>query len=148
VIDYKQNPAYLGWAENILGVNFAGNPAVWLTSLDQAGNILGVVVFSSFTKGNCEVTVAAVDPRFITRRFAIAVAAYAFIQMECRRVTAMIAVENAKSLSLAQRLGFRMEGTAREWFPGGDAYILGLLKKDCDWLKDSHGKQPRHPSDS
>lgn len=147
MIDFRQNPVYLAYAEHILGVSFAGAPATWLTSLDQAGNILGVVVFSRFTTGNCEVTVAATDPRFISRKFAIAVAAYAFIQMECRRVTAMIAVGNEKSLSLAQRLGFRMEGTCRDWFQSGDAYILGLLKKDCDWLKDTHG-QPTATSSS
>ena len=101
---------------------------------------LNPLVFSRFTTGNCEVTVAATDPRFITRRFALAVAAYAFVQMECRRVTAMIEVGNEKSLSLAQRLGFRMEGTCKDWFQSGDAYILGLLKKDCAWLKDLHGQ--------
>jgi RimJ/RimL family protein N-acetyltransferase len=83
--------------------------------------------------------VAARDVRFISKRFAYAVAFYPFIQLACRRVTAFIAVDNAKSLSLAQRLGFRVEGIAKSWFPASDAYILGLTREECKWLKDFHG---------
>jgi RimJ/RimL family protein N-acetyltransferase len=145
MIDYAQRPEHLKWAESLLGQRFDARAACWLTSLDQTGKILGVVIFSRFTTGNCEITVASVDPRFISKRFAFAVAAYPFLQLDCRRVTAFIAVENAKSLSLAQRLGFRIEGTARDWFPTGDAHILGLLRQDCKFammLKEQDG-QPR-----
>lgn len=140
MIGWDQLPGDLHYAEGILGVKFDPRAATWLTSRDGLGKILGVVVFSRFTQGNCEITVAASDPRFITKRFALAVASYPFVQLECRRVTAIIAVSNAKSLSLAQQLGFRMEGTLRNWFPSGDAYILGLLREDCKWLKDTDGQ--------
>ena len=136
MIDFAQHPAYLAFAERVLGVKYDARAVTWLTSRGQNGSILGVVVFSRFTTGNCEITVAARSSHFITKRFALAVAAYPFIQMDCRRVTAIIAVENEKSLGLAQQLGFRIEGTLKEWFPSGDAKILGLLREDCKWLKD------------
>ena len=136
MIDFSQHPAYLGFAEVVLGVKFDARAVTWLTSIDQSGTILGVVVFSRFTTGNCEVTVAARTPRFLTKRFLLASCAYPFIQMDCRRVTAIVAKGHEKSLSLAQQLGFRVEGTLRDWFPSGDALILGLLRKDCKWLKD------------
>lgn len=139
MICWDQNPAYLHFAESVLGVKFDPRAATWLTSLDQGSRILGVVVFSRFTTGNCEITVASRDPRFITKKFAYAVALYPFGQLGCRRVTAIIAVDNAKSLSLAEQLGFRIEGRLRDWFPSGDAYILGLLREDCKWLKDRNG---------
>lgn len=142
MIDFAQHPAYLAFAETLLGVKFDPRTVTWLTSKSQNGSILGVVVFSRFTAGNCEITVAAVSPRFISKSFAFAVATYPFIQMNCRRVTAIIAVENVKSLSLAQQLGFGMEGTLKDWFPTGDAYILGLLRKNCKWLKDYSNGQP------
>lgn len=141
MISWDQRLQYLRWAEEVLGQKFDPSQACWLTSLSQSGNILGVVIFSRFTTGNCEITVAAKDPRFITKRFAFAVAAYPFIQCGVRRVTAFIAVDNAKSLNLAQRLGFRIEGTAKHWFPDGDAHILGLLSEDCKFLlKDENGQ--------
>lgn len=148
MIDFAQKLDYLAWANSLLGRQFdpRTESVTWLTSLDQTGNILGVVIFSRFTTGNCEITVAAKDARFISKRFAYAVAYYPFWQLQCRRVTAFIAVENEKSLSLAQRLGFRIEGTVRNWFPTGDAHILGLLREDFVWLKDFHGLSGTAPS--
>jgi RimJ/RimL family protein N-acetyltransferase len=140
VIDWVQRPEALAWAEKRLRVKFDPRTVTWLTSISQTGSILGVVVFSRFTTGNCEVTVVADEPRFLSRTFLYACLFYVFIQMECSRVTAFIAVENAKSLSLAQRLGFRIEGTVRKWFPTGDAHILGLIREDCKWLKDENGQ--------
>lgn len=140
MIDYTQSSEALAWAESILGCSFKDTPATWLTSRDQNGTILGVVIFSRFTTGNCEITVASSTPRFISKRFAYAVALYPFVQLSCRRVTAFVAVDNEKSLRLAQQLGFRIEGTVKEWFPNSDAYILGLLRKDCKWIKDSNGQ--------
>lgn len=142
MIDFQQDPKALLWAEGVLGVSFKGTPATWLTSLDQQGTILGVVIFSRFTTGNCEITVVARNPRFITKTFAFAVAYYPFIQLGLRRVTAIIAVENVKSLRLAQRLGFRNEGTLKNWFSSGDAHILGLLREDCTFVKDLDNGQP------
>lgn len=141
-VDFSQNLGALQWAERVLGQRFDSRSACWLTSLSKSGSILGVVIFSRFTTGNCEITVAAKDPRFISKRFALAVASYPFIQLGYRRVTAIIAVDNEKSLSLAQRLGFRIEGTARYWYPNGDAHILGLLREDCKFLPKDENGQP------
>lgn len=146
MIDYSQNVATLQWAERVLGVSFQHTPATWLTSRSTTGTILGVVVFSRFTPGNCEITVASQSPRFITKDFAYAVTAYAFMQLKCRRVTAFIAVGNDRSLKLAQRLGFRHEGTVRDWFPTSDAHVLGLLADDCKFLKDLYGQRLPAPA--
>lgn len=142
MIDYAQKLQYLAWAEALLKQKFDPRAAVWLTSLSQSGTILGVVIFSRFTTGNCEITAASASPRFLTKGFLYACIGYAFGQMEMRRVTAFVAVDNRKSLSLALQLGFRPEGVMREWFPSSDAHALGLLRDDCltKWLKDKHGQ--------
>jgi len=144
LVDFAQDPRYLAFAESILGVRFDPRTVTYLTSLDQSGNILGVAVFSRFTTGNCELTVASSGLNWLSRGFIYRAAAYAFLQINCRRVTAIIAVENEKSLNLAQQFGFKMEGRLRDWFPSGDAFILGLMAEQCDWIKDSHG-QPFRP---
>jgi len=136
MIVWDQHPAYLAVAEQILGIKFDQRTVTWLTSKDQDGNILGVVVFSRFTEGNCEITIAALSPHFLSKDFVTKACFYVFGQLACRRVTAIIAVGNDKSLRLAQQLGFGIEGTLRNWFPQSDAYILGLLPENCKWLKD------------
>ena len=147
MIVWEQRLEYLQYAERILGVRFYDRNAVtWLTSIDSLGSIMGVVVFSRFTEGNCEVTVASSDPRFLTKSFLLAAVLYPFVQCDCRRVTAIIAVGNEKSLSLAQQLGFQTEGVLRNWFSSSDAYILGLLRESCKWLKESHGQPQRTAS--
>ena len=139
MIAWEQSPVYLRFAEALLRVKFDPKTVTTLTSKSQDGTILGVVVFSRFTTGNCEITVASQSPRFISKGFAFTVAAYVFGQLNCQRCTAIIAVENDRSLNLAQQLGFRIEGTLRKWYPSGDAYILGLLREDCKFFKDQHG---------
>jgi RimJ/RimL family protein N-acetyltransferase len=139
MLDFSQDPRYLAWASKILCWEIPPPEAKWLTSLSKDGKILGVVVYSRFTPGSCEITVASESPTFITKRFAFAVAYYPFVQLNCHRVTAFVRVGNAKSLNLAQQLGFQIEGTVRKWFPDSDAYILGLLREDCNWLKDDYG---------
>lgn len=85
------------------------------------------------------------NPTLSLRSLYIAAFSYLFVQCELERVTAFIAVDNEQSLSLAQRLGFQVEGKARCWYPGVDAYILGLLRHEFKWLKDCYG-QPFSPA--
>lgn len=144
MIDFAQRPAYLQYASKTLGVTFDPKTAVTLTRLDQHGNILGVVIFSRFTIGNCEVTVSG-TPGWLSRDLILASLAYVFGQMQLRRVTAFVAAGNERSLSLAQRLGFKREGIARQWFAGHDAIMLGMLREDCHWLKELHGL-PQRPA--
>lgn len=135
----EQKLEHLLWAQQVLGVAWDIRQVTWLTSLSQSGSILGVAVFSRFTEGNCEITVASQSPQFISKSFAFACTYYAFETCKCRRVTAIIAVGNEKSLNLAQQLGFRIEGRLRNWFASGDALIHGLLREDCKWFKALNG---------
>lgn len=143
MVSFIQDLRYLSWLENKLSVRFDPKSAIWLTSLSPSGSIRGVVVFSRFVDDRtCELTVASDDKAgFISREFAFAVAYYVWITCKFERVTAIIAVDNSKSLHLAQRLGFQEEGTLRKWFRGGkDAKILGLLREDCKWLRMLNGQ--------
>lgn len=141
LVDFEQRLEYLDFASRLLGVSFIPSQVSWLTSLDSSGRVLGVAVFSRFNDSakSCEITVASVDPRFLSRRFFKTGLAYVFGQCEIKRVTAFIAVENEKSLNLARQLGFQVEGRARKWFASGDAWMLGLLPDECKWLEAFNG---------
>lgn len=144
VIDATQSPLYIEWAEKVLGVSWAGQTVKCLTQLDQSGTIVGVVVFSRFTPGGCEITVASDGRgRWLNRTLWLRSMSYVFDQCGKRRLTAFIAAGNAPSLSLAAQLGFQIEGFARDWFPDSDAYLLGLLRSDYERLKEHYGRRKR-----
>jgi L-amino acid N-acyltransferase YncA len=142
VIDWTQRPEYLAWVNAKLGAHFTAAQDVTLTSLSPSGSILAIVVFSGFSKWNCEVTAVVVDPRGVNRKFIRACLGYVFYQADLHRLTAFIAVDHTVSLDRAQRLGFKKEGLAKAWFGDKDAFLLGLLRDDALnlWFKDLHEK--------
>ena len=64
------------------------------------------------------------------------VLALGFRHLGLERATALVNPENARSLAALERLGFRTEGTLREWHrhPGGtrDCTVLGLLRAEFE----------------
>lgn len=133
IIDWSQNLCHLLWAEQQLQVRF-GRQVKWLSTLDDEGNLLGVVVYNNFTQANCEMSVAAASPTFLNRRALKAFFGYPFNQLGCCRVTAVAASGNTVSYNFLRRLGFSVEGCLRKWFGTSDGLALGLLKEECKWL--------------
>lgn len=133
-IDWSQNLSHLLWAEDRLQVRFSGIEAKWISVLDDSGNLLGVVIYTRFTVTNCEMSVAAASPKFLSRRALRAFFGYPFNQLGLERVTSLISVDNAKSYKLCRGLGFSVEGCLRKWFSPLDGMVMGLLKEECKWL--------------
>ena len=108
---------------------------MWLASVnDETGEVLGVVVYTRFSKTNCEMSVAAASPKFLSRKNLRVFFGYPFHQLSQKRVTAVVEVTNQHSYKFNRRLGFQVEGKLRQWFPSGDGIVMGLLKEECKWL--------------
>lgn len=133
-VDFEQKLEYLQFAEQSLKVHFPQASCTWLTSLDEAGSILGVVVYERCTQYNCEMSVAAASPLFLNRRALRVFFRYPFTQLNLRRVTAMVSVQNTHAYQFNRRLGFSVEGCARRWYGDADGILLGMLKEECKWL--------------
>ena len=59
---------------------------------------------------------------------------YSFNQLGVQRVTARTRADKGKVISVMIHAGFRVEGRARRYYPGGcDAVIFGMLKEECNW---------------
>lgn len=99
------------------------------------GKVVAAVSFSHWTGHDIELSVAAL-PGAGSRALLRAIFQYVFDQLDCVRCTARIRASNEKSLSLAERIGFRREGVLRNGYGNEDAVILGLLRnEDVFWRK-------------
>jgi RimJ/RimL family protein N-acetyltransferase len=101
---------------------------------DGAALVAGVV-YSGFTEDNCEMSIAAETPRWAQRGVIRALLHYPFMQCELRRVTAMVPHDAARTLRFLRGVGFKQEGTLRDWFaPRVHGAVMGFLRRDFDRL--------------
>lgn len=98
------------------------------------GRILGAVVYDSFTPYDCNIHIALLDRRCVSKRTLKAVFAYPFNQLRLRRVTALIAESNVQSMRFATKIGFRLEGRKRWGMGDEDELIYGLTREACRFL--------------
>ena len=135
MIDITQKQEYFDFINNILGVRFDPAQSICIASLCNIGEILGVVVFSRFMDHNCELSVAAISPKFITRKFLHVLFYYAFITAGKRRITAVVEDGNMIALDMDKRLGFVQEGRLKHWYGEKDGIILRMLREECRFLE-------------
>lgn len=103
------------------------------------GRLIGGVIYNCYWEiapGQHDIRVViAGEPGWLTKASLRALFSYPFMQLNCVRMTALIARANKKSLDLNQRLGFKIEGCIRDGFgQGKDALVTGLLKAECRWI--------------
>ena len=93
------------------------------------------VVYAGFTEGGCEMSIAADNPRWAQRGVIRAMLHYPLVQCELRRVTAMVPHDAERTLRFLRGVGFRQEGTLRDWFaPRRHGAVMGFLRRDFDRL--------------
>ena len=104
------------------------------------GKMIGGAVYSNYRNaphgGMMEITIAG-KPGWLTRRSIRVLLYYPFEDCGCFRVTCLVARGNKRSRDVAERLGFKFEGTARRVFSphkSGDCMIYGLLKSENRWI--------------
>lgn len=99
------------------------------------GRLVGGIAFTEFRGRDIRVTVAG-EGAWLSRRLLRTAFAYAFRDLGCRRISAMVKRGNVASRNLVKRLGFRLEGRHPGFFEDGDILCsYGLLADDCLWLK-------------
>lgn len=104
--------------------------------LEKDGDITAVAVYNNwYPKNSVEISIAAVEGRWLTRPFLSAVFSNPFIEWEMRRVGSSIAADNIRSIRFCEHLGFTQEGRIRQAAPNGqDLLLYGLLKSECRYL--------------
>lgn len=103
--------------------------------LNGAGDrIVGAVLWNQW-RGRSIETHWAGECGWLTRGVLREVFAFPFERLGCRRITGIIRRKNRTARKTAERIGFKLEGVAREGFEDGtDAMIYGMTRSDCRWL--------------
>jgi len=120
------------WVGEQLGIrDFGVSSAIGVA---RGSKIVAGAVFSNFRWPNIEITFAATTPKWATRQVCGAIMRYPFIQLDCRRVTAVTEATNQPARAFLCRFGFREEGIHPDALPSGDAVTYGLLRRECRWI--------------
>lgn len=123
------------WALTRLPLVHLETGAEALGQIDDAGNILAVVLFERYSGRDVHFHIAAVGKRWATRRFLHEIFAYAFGQLGCRRITALIPESNVASITFAHHAGASYEGRMRCMLEcDEDLLIFGMLREECRWI--------------
>ncbi len=100
--------------------------------------LIAGIVYNNYHDYMVEASIAAIDPRWATRRVLWAIFFYPFEQLKVRRLQVTCAKHNKHTRKFNERLGFQYEGTGREaWPDGSGACVYSMLRKECRWLKET-----------
>ena len=120
------------WFRAKSGIAIDKNASV-LATINADHKILSALAFHNWHGVDIEISVV---PRPVPRSLLRAAYRYVVGQLGCSRVTFKFRADNTKSINAAQRLGGKLEGRIRRFYPDGcDQLIFGILKEDYP-----HGK--------
>lgn len=112
--------------------------------IPDSGAIIGVyrddaivagLTFTQWTGANIFLAVAVEDKRAVTREFVFFGFWYAFEQLQCRRITALVDESNSASVSAIEHLGFTREATLSDAAPDGDVIVYRMMREEGrKWL--------------
>lgn len=106
----------------------------------KGGELIGGVIYTEWREiapGQHDIRLtAAGEPGWLTRRAIRILLGYPFKQLNCIRLTSVVAKPNRPARALNERLGFKEEGCIRHGRGiGKDCIIYGLLRADAEkWI--------------
>lgn len=123
------------WAEARMGGYGFDNPMGF--GIIRRNKLVGAVIYDNYRPAakSVFVSIALDDKAALTKPLIAKVFEYAFFDLGCNRIQAMIDENNHPSIELCRRLGFSKEGELREAGPNGsNLYLFALLKRENRWF--------------
>ena len=135
LINFTQDPKIQEWVRKELypDIDDFGESTTIAIEFDKKP--IAAVVFNNFYGRDIQATIATIDPRWATRKVLWHIFAYPFLQLGCRRISAMTRSKNLKAQSFLERLGFKREGELRQWYEHENAIVYGMTYQECNWLE-------------
>lgn len=128
------------WAGDRLGMVIAKpNTSIGVVHKSE---IVAVAVFNNLRHPNVEVTFVTSSSRWASKGAVRAILRYPFLQLQCKRLTAITEAKNQRARAFLCRLGFKEEGYHPDVFALDDAVTYGLLLKDAArWVAEEIDEQ-------
>jgi len=139
VLLYGWNRELAAWAADRLDLkNFDFGPCVSIGVIHK-DQIVAAAIYNEYRHPNIQVTFVTASPRWASPGAVKTIIRYPFIQLGCKRITAITSATNQPARAFLCRLGFREEGYHPDALPSGDAVTYGLLVKDAArWLSEDN----------
>ena len=107
--------------------------------LNKNEELVAGIIFNGYTHPSIMMHISA---DHLTPGFIATAMHYAFVKLNCKRITGAIEQGNKDSCRFAVRLGAQLEGIMRDATPKGDLYIYGLLRANAQkWIKPQYIKK-------
>lgn len=131
---YGQDETLLPWACERIGIHRFRYDAKAI-GREVDGELVAVVVYDGFSECDCNMHIASNGSgHWMNRELLVHAFAYPFIQLDLRRVTALVPARNAAALRLDAHLGFAYEGRCKDALPDDDLIILGMTRANCRFI--------------
>lgn len=129
----EADPYLLEYIARRTGNRYHGATAIGLA---RGSRILAVVAYNNFNWPDIFMHIGA-EPGALwaTRDFFQCIFHYPFVQLNCKRATALVARKNKASRNLCEKLGFTLEGKCTHALPNDDLIIYGMLRDKCRYLE-------------
>lgn len=92
------------------------------------------IAFHNFGPASCEISVVAYSPNCVSRGALKEIFNYPFKAMGFRRIHSVVRTDNVESLRMTEKLGLKVEGYVKHWYPDCDGIFHGMLKEECKWV--------------
>jgi len=100
----------------------------------ENGQPLGAVVYHEYRDNDIQMSCAADDKHWLSKKALEAIFRYPFSQLGCIRVTALTPSKNVHTRQFLERVGFTQEGIMRKGFCDDDCVVYGMLRDECKWI--------------
>lgn len=123
------------WVCRQLGATYTPGTSTALGRIKN-GRIVGGITYSDFNGANVMCGIASDGQGWLNKQFLSVIFDYPFNQLQVKRMTAVIASDNQKSIHFVERLGFELEAILQDAHPNGDLRVYKMTRDACRWLKE------------
>lgn len=143
---YGHDAALAKWAGDRIGVSDFGPCRA--IGIIRKQTLAAVAVFHHYRAPDIEISFVTATKHWATPQSVRAIMRYPFVQLGCKRITAITKATNQPTRAFLCRLGFEIEGFHPDLYPDGDAISFGLLRRKCRWVTEEYREISPHTSRS
>jgi hypothetical protein len=116
------------------GIGYDPEVDFCISRIDQAGELLGGVIYTNNTGRTVQMHMAAGAPRWPTPQFMWAIYDFPFNYLKVERVIGTVPSTNKRALKIDYKMGFKHVVTIPGIVRGGDMEILSMSREECKYL--------------